>query len=340
VIDPIILEDIEIICREFDKEEFHGKLFLVTGGAGFIGSFLVDVLLNLEAKVDCIDNFSTGKLENLSHLVRQHGFKLFNEDVCSFKGNAKYDYILHMASHVSPEEYQRCPIATLQSNSLGSFAMLELARKSDATILFASTSEIYGDPEVLPTPESYAGCVDPVGARSCYREGKRFAESLFTAYNKEYDLNAKIARIFNTYGPRMRSDGCYARVVPRFTTQALAEAPLTIYGDGKQTRSFCYITDTVNGLMLLATDDEAGLEVVNIGNPVEITILELAQKIIELTKSKSKLTFCPMPEDDPKKRCPNTSKMEKLMGWKPKISLEQGLKRTVKWFARSQCKLS
>jgi UDP-glucuronate decarboxylase len=237
-----------------------------------------------------------------------------------------------MASHASPEEYQTHPIETLRTSALGSSHMAELARKKDATMLFASTSEIYGDAEVVPTPETYWGNVNPIGPRSCYDEGKRFAEALFMAYHKQYGQDVRVARIFNSYGPRLREDGLYGRAVSRFIKQALANAPLTVYGDGKQTRSFCYISDTLTGLVLLTINERARGEVVNVGNPQEITILQLAKKIEKLTKSRSTLTFHPLPKDDPKRRCPDTRKIRKLLGWMPKMSLEQGLARTIEWF--------
>jgi UDP-glucuronate decarboxylase len=211
--------------------------------------------------------------------------------------------------------------------------MPELARKNDATVLFASTSEVYGDAEIVPTPESYWGKVNPIGPRSCYDEGKRFAEALFMAYHKQYGLDVRIPRIFNSYGPRLREDGLYGRAMSRFIMQALTDKPITVYGDGKQTRSFCYITDTVTGLLLLTISDDAKGEVVNVGNSQEITILELAEKIRELTKCKSDLTFHPLPKDDPKRRCPDTSKLEKLVKWKSEINFEKGLKRTIRWFS-------
>jgi len=335
LIDPIILEDIERIKGNLKKEYFQGNKFLATGGAGFIGSWLCDLLISLDAEVICLDNLSTGINRNIDHLFDKPKFDFVNDDVCTFKTGDEFDYILHMASHASPEEYQTHPIETLRASSVGSVNMAELARKRDATVLFASTSEIYGDAEVVPTPETYWGKVNPIGPRSCYDEGKRFAEALFMAYHKEYGLDVKIARIFNTFGPRLREDGLYGRAMSRFITQALTNKPITIYGDGMQTRSFCYISDTIMGLILLTTSKKTDGEVVNVGNPQEVTILQLAKRIKELTKSRSHLTFHLLPKDDPKRRCPNTSKIEKLLGWKPKISLEQGLERTIKWFAKS-----
>ena len=334
MIDEIILEDIERIRSNLKKGDFEGKRVLATGGAGFIGSWLVDVLVGFDAEVDCVDNLSTGKMENIDHLLGKLKFRFINEDVCTFKGGIKYDYILHLASRASPEEYQQHPIETLQANSVGSYNMLELARKHDSTILFASTSEVYGDAEVFPTPESCWGHVNPVGSRSCYYEGKRFAEALFMAYHTKYGFDMRVARIFNSYGPRLRAEGAYGRAVSRFITQALVNQPITVYGDGTQTRSFCYITDTIVGLLLLLTSQRTKGEVVNIGNPKEITISELAWKIKQLTRSASPITFHSLPEDDPTRRCPDIGKVERLLGWKPKIGLEQGLKRTIEWFRK------
>jgi len=329
----MIVEDVERIKRDLKRESFEGKKVLVTGGAGFVGSWLCDVLVGLGNNVTCLDNLSTGMKGNIDHLVEKSKFRFINRDVCTFKTKDDFDCVFHMASHASPEEYQRHPIETLRANSLGSANMAELARKADATILFASTSEIYGDAKIVPTPETYWGNVNPIGPRSCYDEGKRFSEALFVAYHKQYGLDVKVARIFNSYGPRLREDGLYGRAMSRFIVQALTNKLITVYGDGTQTRSFCYITDTITGLMLLTTAKEAEGEVVNVGNPQEVTILHLAEKIKQLTKSKSSLTFHPLPKDDPRRRCPDISKMEKLSGWKPKISLEQGLARTVDWFA-------
>ena len=330
--DQIIFEDVERIRGDLRREDFEGKRVLVTGGAGFIGSWICDVLVSFYAEADCLDNLSTGKMENIDHLLGKPKFKFVNEDVCTFKSDVKYDYILHLASRASPEEYQQHPIETLQANSVGSYNMLELARKYDSTILFASTSEVYGDAEVFPTPESCWGSVNHIGPRSCYYEGKRFAEALFMAYHKKYRLDTRIARIFNSYGPRLRAEGAYGRAVSRFITQALADQPITVYGDGKQTRSFCYITDTTTVLLLLLTSKGVEGEIVNIGNSEEITILELAQRIKKLAVSTSPITFHPLPEDDPRRRCPDMGKAEKILGWKPKIRLEEGLTRTITWF--------
>jgi len=336
MIDPIITEDIRRIERNLKKEDFEGKRILVSGGAGFIGSWLCDLLVGFDAEVVCLDNLSTGRMRNIDHLTGKRGFEFVNGDVCAFEMKDKPDYIFHMASHASPEEYQVHPIETLQASSLGSVNVAELARKGDAEILFASTSEVYGDADVVPTPETYWGRVNPIGPRSCYDEGKRFAEALFMAYHKQHGLNVKIARIFNSFGPRLREDGLYGRAMSRFIMQALTIKPITVYGDGTQTRSFCYITDTIVGLMMLTANEKAKGDVVNVGSSQEITVLQLAEKIKEFTKSRSELTFHPLPKDDPKRRCPDTSKMEKLLGWEPKISLEQGLKRTIEWFRKRE----
>lgn len=334
MIDRITAEDIENLSAKLEKNKIQGKAFLITGGAGFIGSWLCDILSKCDAEVTCVDNLSTGKSENIDHLKKPN-FNFINKDISFFRGNKKrYDYIIHLASRVSPEDYQKYPIETLQANSLGTYNILELARKHDATLLFTSTSEVYGDALVVPTPENYWGNVNPVGPRSCYDEGKRFSEALFMAFHKQYGLDVRIARIFNTYGPRIRADGYYARALPKFTTQALENRPITVYGDGSQTRSFCYVTDTLYGLLLLIFNVKAKGSIVNIGNPKETTILELAKKIKELIKSKSTITFHPLPEDDPKRRCPNINKAKKLLQWVPATSLNHGLEKVILWFQR------
>ena len=333
MMDEIIREDIQKIKSNVEAEFFTNKSVLVTGGAGFIGSWLCDVLVSFGAEVTVVDDLSTGRMKNIDHLMSNPKFKLIKSDVCKFKGGEKFEIILHMAGHASPDEYQQHPIETLQTSAQGTENMAELARKNDAILLFASTSEVYGDAEIVPTPESYWGKVNPIGPRSCYDEGKRFAEALLMAYSKQYGLNVRVPRIFNSYGPRLREDGFYGRAMSRFILQATTNQPITVYGDGKQTRSFCYVTDTVTGLMLLTANNKAKGEVVNIGNSQEVTILELANKIKEVTKCKSSVTFHPLPKDDPKRRCPDTCKLEKIVGWKPQVEFEKGLKRTIKWFS-------
>ncbi len=338
MIDNIIREDLEKIKNLVKGDAFAGKRVLVTGGAGFIGSWLCDVLVGFGAQVMVVDDLSTGRMKNIDHLTSKAQFKFVQSDVCTFKSEEKFDYILHMAGHASPDEYQTHPIETLQTSALGTFAMSELTRKNDATLLFASTSEVYGDTEVIPTPETYWGKVNPNGPRSCYDEGKRYAEALLMAYRKQYGLDVRVPRIFNSYGPRLREDGLYGRAMSRFILQALTNQPITVYGDGKQTRSFCYIADTVTGLMLLTTNSKAEGEVVNVGNTKEVTILSLAKKITEITKSKSIIEFHPLPKDDPKKRCPDTNKLLGLIEWKPDMSYDEGLKRTVTWFSQKALK--
>lgn len=336
MIDSIILEDLKKIEGYLRKGDFEGKRVLVTGGAGFVGSWICDVLVSFNAEVDCLDNLATGRTENVDHLSGKAGFRLVKGDVCDFKTEVKYDLVLHLASRASPEEYQQHPIETLHANSLGSYNMLELARTHDARILFTSTSETYGDAEVFPTSENYWGYVNPVGPRSCYDEGKRFGEALFMAYHREYGLDVRIARIFNTFGPRLRAEGAYGRAVSRFIVQALSNQPITVYGDGSQTRSFCYVLDTVLGLLLFSANERASGEVLNIGNPKEITILELAHRIKQMAGSASPITFHPLPEDDPKRRCPDIGKAERLLGWKPEVNLKQGLHRTITWFQKNE----
>ncbi|MCL2476420.1 UDP-glucuronic acid decarboxylase family protein [Candidatus Bathycorpusculum sp.] len=332
--DDIIRQDLENIKKNLNGEIFTSKKVLVTGGAGFIGSWICDLVTDFGAQVTVVDDLSTGRIENIEHLIKQAQIKFIQTDVCTFRSDEKFDFIIHMAGHASPDEYQTHPIQTLQTSATGTFVMAELARKNDATLLFSSTSETYGDTKIIPTPETYWGNVNPIGPRSCYDEGKRFAEALLVAYNKQYNLDVKIPRIFNSYGPRLREDGLYGRALSRFIAQALAKQDITVYGDGKQTRSFCYISDTITGLLLLATNPNAKGEVVNVGNTQEITIHELAQKIKEITQSKSPITFQPLPKDDPKRRCPDTTKLEKIVGWKPKIELQEGLKKTITWFTK------
>ncbi|MGD0407228.1 MAG: UDP-glucuronic acid decarboxylase family protein [Candidatus Bathyarchaeia archaeon] len=336
MMDNIISEDLEKTKNAVKGDAFAEKKVLVTGGAGFIGSWLCDVLVDFGADVTAVDDLSTGRIKNIDHLTKNPRFKLVKSDVCMFESKVKFDFILHMAGHASPDEYQVHPIETLQTSAVGTEKMAELARKNDSTLLFASTSEVYGDAEIVPTPESYWGKVNPVGPRSCYDEGKRFAEALLMAYCKQYGLDVRVPRIFNSYGPRLREDGLYGRAMSRFILQALTNQPITVYGDGKQTRSFCYITDTVTALMLLTASSKAKGEVVNVGNTQEVSILELAKKVKEITKCKSEIEFHPLPKDDPKRRCPDTNKLERLVGWKPTVSFEEGLKGTVTWFSQKK----
>jgi UDP-glucuronate decarboxylase len=334
LIDNIISQDLEKISSVVKADGFSGKKVLVTGGAGFIGSWLCDVLIGFGCEVTVVDDLSTGRIKNIDHLSIKKSFKLIQTNVCTFESPEKFEIILHMASHASPDEYQLHPIETLLTSAQGTQKMADLARKNDATLLFASTSEVYGDAEVVPTPETYWGKVNSIGPRSCYDEGKRFAEALLMAYRKEYDLDVRIPRIFNSYGPRLREDGFYGRALSRFILQATTSQPITIFGDGKQTRSFCYVTDTVTGLLLLTACKKAKGEVVNVGSAREKTIIELATKIKGITKSPSPITYQPLPKDDPKRRCPITDKLNELVGWQPNVSFEEGLKRTITWFTQ------
>lgn len=302
---------------------------LITGGAGFIGSHLCDFLIGKGHRVICMDNLITGKMENISHLQGNPSFKFINHNVSVHIDLAEpVDYVLHLASPASPVDYQKYPIQTLKVGSLGTHNALGLAKAKGAKFLLASTSEVYGDPLVNPQPESYWGNVNPIGPRGVYDEAKRFAEAMTMAYHRVHKLDTKIVRIFNTYGPRMRQDD--GRAVPNFIIQALANEPLTVYGKGAQTRSFCYIEDMVNGLYLLMESDLN--EPVNLGNPTEETVLDIAEQIISITGSKSKIMFHALPEDDPKVRCPDIAKAKTLLKWQPKIALEKGLRETIRYF--------
>lgn len=305
------------------------KTALITGGAGFIGSHLCDFLLNKGYRVICVDNLITGNKKNINHLEKDSNFKFINHDISRhISCGEKLDFVLHFASPASPIDYQKIPIQTLKAGSLGTHNTLGLALAKKAKYVLASTSEVYGDPLISPQPESYWGNVNPVGVRGCYDEAKRFAEALTMAYHRIHKLDTKIARIFNTYGPRMRkNDG---RVVPNFMVQALKNEPITVYGSGKQTRSFCYINDLIEGIHKLMM---SGInEPVNLGNPEEHTILEFAEIIKELTKSKNRIVFRPLPVDDPHVRCPDISKARKKLKWQPKVSLDSGLAETINFF--------
>jgi nucleoside-diphosphate-sugar epimerase len=302
---------------------------LVTGGAGFIGSHLCERLLEKEHHVFCMDNLLTGDKENIRHLESDPNFKFILSDVIQ-PFNLDVEVIVHLASPASPVDYTRFQVETMLVNSLGTYNALELASKTGARMILASTSEVYGDPQVSPQPEGYFGHVNPVGPRSCYDESKRFAEALTYTYVHRHNVYATIVRIFNTFGPRMRkNDG---RVIPNFINQALEGKPLTIYGDGTQTRSFCYIDDLIDALdMMIDAKDLAG-EVINLGSEAEMTVLELAQLIKRMTGSSSELAFLPLPQDDPLQRRPDLSKAKDLLGWEPRISLEEGLSRVIEWF--------
>lgn len=306
------------------------KRILVTGGAGFIGSHLCEQLLNEGNEVICLDNFFTGSKQKIVHLLSNPYFELVRHDII-MPFYIEVDEIYNLACPASPVHYQYNPIKTIKTSVMGSINMLGLAKRVKAKILQASTSEVYGDPELHPQPESYWGHVNPIGVRSCYDEGKRCAESLFVNYYAQNLVPIKIVRIFNTYGPKMEpNDG---RVVSNFIMQALQNEPITIFGDGVQSRSFQYVDDLVEGLRRMMRTPNDFIGPVNIGNPVELTMLELAQKIIELTGSRSKITHLPLPQDDPIKRQPDISlAKEKLNGWEPKVQLEEGLTKTIAYF--------
>jgi len=306
------------------------KRVLVTGGAGFLGSHLCDALSEKQKEVICVDNFFSGSKDNIQHLLHHPNFELIRHDIIH-PLFVEVDQIYHLACPASPIHYQHNAIKTVKTNVMGTINMLGLAKRTRSRFLLASTSEIYGDPEVHPQPESYWGHVNPIGLRSCYDEGKRLAETLAMDYFRQNRVDIKIVRIFNTYGPRMAvNDG---RVVSNLVVQALRHEPLTIYGNGHQTRSFCYVSDLISGLdAIMATDGLTGP--FNLGNPEEHTILELAELIIKLTRSPSKIVHKELPADDPARRCPDISLIRDKMGWTPKIGLEEGLQKTIDYFQK------
>jgi UDP-glucuronate decarboxylase len=302
---------------------------LVAGGAGFIGSHLCDALLLGGHEVLAVDNFYTGRRENISDLLGHKNFELLRHDV-TFPLFVEVDGIMNLACPASPVHYQKNPVQTIKTNVVGAINLLGLAKKTGAWIFQASTSEVYGDPLSSPQVESDWGNVNPIGVRACYDEGKRAAETLFFDYYRQFGLNIKVVRIFNTYGPRMDlNDG---RVVSNFIVQALQNAPITIYGNGMQTRSFCYISDLIQGFMNYISLENAEPGPINLGNSNEFSMLELAQLVIELTYSKSKIEFLPLPEDDPKQRCPDLTKAKKVLDWEPKVELREGLAKTIEEF--------
>ena len=315
--------------------------YLITGGAGFIGSFVCERLLAENHKVICVDNFLTGQRKNIEHLLTNPNFTLLEADVTKSDwplALSPYplalNFILHLASPAgpnptSPKSYHALPVETYLVNSIGTHYLLELAKKHNAVFLFASTSEIYGDPEIHPQPETYWGHINPIGPRAIYDESKRLGEAICASWSRKFGVQTRIARIFNTYGPRMNSqDG---RVVPDFIIPALKNEPLTLYGNGNQTRSFCYVDDQVDGLLKLLHSN-VNADPVNIGNPQEISISELAKIVTRLAKSPSTIKYGPLPEDDPQRRRPDISKAKKLLNWSPKIQLEEGLLKTIEYF--------
>lgn len=305
---------------------------LITGGAGFLGSHLCDLLIGKGFKVVVVDNFITGNPKNIAHLIKNPDFEFIEHDITKplfIDGNI--DYVLHFASPASPIDYQEFPIQTLKVGALGTHNALGIAKAKNSVFLLASTSEIYGDPEVHPQKETYWGNVNPIGPRGVYDEAKRFAEALTMAYHRYHKINTKIVRIFNTYGPRIKAND--GRVVPTFIVQALKNEDITVFGSGTQTRSFCYVSDLIDGIYKLMNSDIN--DPVNLGNPEEVSVLEFAERIINLTRSRSKIVFKPLPVDDPHRRRPDITRAKTLLGWTPKVPLEQGLKETIEWFSQN-----
>ena len=305
------------------------KKILVTGGAGFLGSHLCQRLIDDGNNVVCVDNFFTGKEDNILKLLDNRNFQLIKHDVI-FPLEVEADEIYNLACPASPVHYQYDPLQTMKTSFFGAMNLLDLTKQMNAKILQASTSEVYGDPEVHPQNENYWGYVNPIGIRACYDEGKRCAETLFFDYHRQYKLSIKVARIFNTYGPNMNVDD--GRVVSNFIVQALQNKPITIYGKGNQTRSFCYVDDLIEVFIKLMDSPDDFIGPVNIGNPVEFTIRELAEKVVEMTDSRSELIFKSLPQDDPKQRRPDITLAKEKLGWEPKIKLEEGLKMTIPFF--------
>lgn len=304
------------------------KRVLVTGGAGFLGSHLCDKLINEGHEVICLDNFFTGKKKNIAHLLSNPSFELMRHDVIQ-PIYAEVDWIFNLACPASPVHYQRDPVRTIKTNVMGALNSLGCAKQNQARVLQASTSEVYGDPKVHPQPESYRGAVNPIGIRACYDEGKRTAETLFFDYHRQHGLDIRVVRIFNTYGPRMTAND--GRVVSNFIMQALRGEDITVYGDGSQTRSFCYVDDLIDGIYkMMCVENFTGP--VNLGNPGEFTMLELAELVLKLTGSKSKIIYQPLPQDDPTQRCPVIDLAKEKLNWQPTIKLEDGLKLTIKYF--------
>jgi len=305
------------------------KKILVTGGAGFLGSHLCDRLVAEGHHVLCVDNYFTGSKQNIQHLLNKPNFEIIRQDIC-IPLYIEVDEIYNLACPASPKYYQQDPIQTMKTSVIGAFNMLGLAKRTGAKILQASTSECYGDPTVHPQPETYWGNVNPIGIRSCYDEGKRAAETLFFDYHRKHSVKIKVMRIFNTYGPRMAADD--GRVVSNFIVQALKGEDITIYGDGLQTRSFCYVNDNIDGMMKLMASDDSVTGPINIGNPGEFTMLELAEKVIEMTGTTSKIVHEPLPQDDPKQRRPDITLAREALDWEPMIQLAGGLYQTIDYF--------
>lgn len=311
----------------------QSKTVVVTGGAGFLGSHLCDKMISENYKVICIDNLITGNADNIAHLLGNPNFNFIKHDITNYVHiQGDVDYILHFASPASPIDYLKLPIQTLKVGAIGTHKILGLAKEKNARMLLASTSEVYGDPTIHPQKEDYWGNVNPVGPRGVYDEAKRFAEAITMAYNRYHGVETRIVRIFNTYGPRMRlNDG---RALPAFVSQALKNEDITVFGDGSQTRSFCYVDDLIDGIYKLLLSDETNP--VNIGNPDEITIKQFAEEVLAITESKSKIVYHDLPEDDPKVRQPDISRAKNILNWTPKIDRKEGLSRTIAYFLRNK----
>ncbi len=345
-----LLEDVKEIESRLKKEgiSFEEKTILVTGGAGFLGSWICDVLIEQNAYCVCLDNLSSGRFENILHLMDRDNFRFINHDISYpiYWGMSyhplgicvgdvkKIDIVMHMASRASPFEFRDNPIDILRSNTLGTLNSLGIAKHHNAIFFYTSTSEVYGNPprDVVPTPESYFGYVNPVGPRSCYDESKRAGEAFVKAYELQHKLRTKILRIFNTSGPRIRHGPEFGRVIPNFIHQALHDEDITVFGDGSQTRSFTYVVDEIEGILKTVYKDQAIGEVINLGNNNEYTVLELANIIKKLTNSNSKIVFKSLPIDDPSRRCPDITLAKEILNWEPTTPLEEGLKKTIAWF--------
>ncbi|MFX1498417.1 MAG: UDP-glucuronic acid decarboxylase family protein [Promethearchaeota archaeon] len=345
-----INQDVDEIINRLRKESinFEDRTILVTGGTGFLGSWVCDVLIKQGAYCICLDNLSSGRFANIAHLMDKDNFRFLNHDisepiyfglthhprgVCIGDIN-KIDIVMHMASRASPFEFKRYPIPILKSNTLGTMNALGIAKAHNALFFYTSTSEVYGNPpsEAVPTSENYFGHVNPVGPRSCYDESKRAGEAFVKAYELQHKIKTKIVRIFNTSGPRIRHGPEFGRVIPNFIFQALNDEDITIFGDGSQTRSFTYVVDEIEGILKMVYNERAVGEVINLGNNKEYTILELAKIIKELVKSKSNIIFKALPIDDPIRRCPDISKAKKILNWEPTTPLKEGLEKTIAWF--------
>jgi UDP-glucuronate decarboxylase len=333
-----LVEDLAIIQKNLGEISFEDKRALVTGGAGFLGSWMCEVLIAQNAKVICLDNLASGREQNIENLKENENFSFLLHDISQpVILDKKIDFVFHMASRASPLEFEQFPIQIMKANTLGTWIALGIAKKNKARLLFTSTSECYGDSQIIPTPETYYGNVNTLGIRGCYDEAKRAGEAMCMAYMRQHSVDVRIVRIFNTYGPRMRADGYYGRVVPRFVMQALGNVPITIFGDGSQTRSFCYVTDQIEGLLRFIAKDGLNGEVINMGNPNELSVMELAHLIKKITGSESILQHFPLPQDDPHRRCPVITKAHNLLSWSPKVNLETGLKKIVNYMISEVC---